>query len=291
MRAGNTTSMGGVFIEMAHLGEDIVSKKFPGMVKRCADCGFDLAGGRVEVVPTAHYMMGGIEFDETTSTVLPGLFVAGEDAGGVHGANRLGGNGVANSTVYGGIAGEQMAKYVKAQSSNEFVDPDHAALEAGIARAEQAFAGRDSGLADLRDKLGDVMWERLGILRTEEGMLQGMSELKTLKADLQAVGVDDGDRAFNLSWHEWLNMKSMLDISEVIGAASLARCDSRGAHFREDFPETGELEDTSFTRITASSDDASELPVEMVPVAFDIVRPGESLIDDEAGLPPAASGG
>ena len=291
MRAGNTTSMGGVFIEMAHLGEDVVSKKFPGMVKRCADCGFDLAGGRVEVVPTAHYMMGGIEFDETTSTALPGLFVAGEDAGGVHGANRLGGNGVANSTVYGGIAGEQMAKYVKAQTSNEFADPDPAALEAGIARAEQAFSGRDGGLADLRDKLGEVMWERLGILRTEEGMLQGMSELKTLKADLQAVGVDDGDRAFNLSWHEWLNMKSMLDISEVIGAASLTRCDSRGAHFREDFPETGELEETSFTRITASADDDSELPVDMVPVSFDIVRPGESLIDDEAGLPPAASGG
>jgi fumarate reductase flavoprotein subunit len=79
------------------------------MVERCADCGFDLAGGLVEVVPTAHYMMGGVEFDAQCATTLPGLFVAGEDAGGVHGANRLGGNGVANSTVFGGIAGDTLA--------------------------------------------------------------------------------------------------------------------------------------------------------------------------------------
>ena len=78
------------------------------MVRRCADCGFDLAGGLVEVVPTAHYLMGGVVVDEDTRTEMPGLYVAGEDAGGAHGANRLGGNGVANSTVYGGIAGSTM---------------------------------------------------------------------------------------------------------------------------------------------------------------------------------------
>ena len=85
------------------------AKQFKGMVERCADCGFDLAGGLVEVVPTAHYFMGGVVCGVDTSTELPGLFVAGEDAGGAHGANRLGGNGVANSTVFGGIAGETMA--------------------------------------------------------------------------------------------------------------------------------------------------------------------------------------
>ena len=98
---------------MGHLGADNVRKKFSGMVKRCADCGFDLAGGRVEVVPTAHYFMGGVICDTDTRTELPGLFVAGEDAGGAHGANRLGGNGVANSTVFGGIAGDVMAAYVR----------------------------------------------------------------------------------------------------------------------------------------------------------------------------------
>jgi fumarate reductase flavoprotein subunit len=98
MRQGNVTPQGGVHIEMAHLGPENVSRKFAGMVKRCADCGFDLAAGRVEVVPTAHYFMGGVVVDTDTRTALPSLYVAGEDAGGAHGANRLGGNGVANST-------------------------------------------------------------------------------------------------------------------------------------------------------------------------------------------------
>src|SRR6185369_7902133 len=102
----NTTPHGGLYISMAHLGPDRVAREFKGMVERCADCGFDLAGGLVEVVPTAHYMMGGVEVRGDCSTALPGLFVAGEDSGGVHGANRLGGNGVANSTGFGAVAGD-----------------------------------------------------------------------------------------------------------------------------------------------------------------------------------------
>lgn len=108
MRMGNTSPNGGVSLSMNHLGPENVARKFPGMVKRCADCGFDLAGDRVEVVPTAHYFMGGIVVDTDTRTALEGLYVAGEDAGGAHGSNRLGGNGVANSTVYGGVAGDVM---------------------------------------------------------------------------------------------------------------------------------------------------------------------------------------
>src|SRR5277367_1821920 len=109
---GNTTPNGGLWIDMRHLGADNVGKLFKGMVDRCRDCGFDLAGGLVEVIPTAHYMMGGVVFRGDCSTALPGLFAAGEDTGGVHGGNRLGGNGVANSTVFGGIAGDSMAGWV-----------------------------------------------------------------------------------------------------------------------------------------------------------------------------------
>src|SRR5881394_808661 len=127
MRSGHTTPNGGVYIAMSHLGPAEVRRSFKGMVERCADCGFDLAGGRVEVVPTAHYMMGGVEFDADCHTRLPGLFAAGEDTGGVHGANRLGGNGVANSTVFGGIAGDAMARWVR--SEGELRAPDPAALE------------------------------------------------------------------------------------------------------------------------------------------------------------------
>src|SRR5471030_3090546 len=122
MRQGRSTPNGGVYISMAHLGADHVAKEFKGMVERCADCGFDLAGGLVEVVPTAHYMMGGVQFNADCYTALAGLFAAGEDTGGVHGANRLGGNGVANSTVYGGVAGEEMAAWVRAHG--ELREPD-----------------------------------------------------------------------------------------------------------------------------------------------------------------------
>src|SRR5213075_187425 len=122
MRAGRTTPNGGVWISMGHLGADNVRRQFKGMVERCTDCGFDLAGGLVEVVPTAHYMMGGVVFEPDCTTALPGLFAAGEDTGGVHGANRLGGNGVANSTVFGAIAGDAMAAWTV--SEGEHRPPD-----------------------------------------------------------------------------------------------------------------------------------------------------------------------
>ena len=284
MRAGNTTPMGGVYIEMAHLGPEDVARRFPGMVKRCADCGFDLAGGRVEVVPTAHYMMGGVEFNVDTSTAVPGLFAAGEDCGGVHGANRLGGNGVANSTVYGGIAGDTMAAYAAQQT--HWRDIDQAAVDAGIARAELPFAKPHEDLSALRDLLGRDMWNHIGILRTEQGIAEGLEKVQQHRADLAQFGVADSDRAFNLSWHDWINLQNMLDISLVIGKASMARADSRGAHYREDFPQTSDLTDTTYTQVSGSADD---LLTEMIPVSFDIVSPGQSLIDDEAGKPPEAA--
>jgi fumarate reductase flavoprotein subunit len=137
MRAGRTSPHGGVYIKMSHLGPERVAREFKGMVERCRDCGFDLAGGLVEVVPTAHYFMGGVVCEPDTATQWPGLFVAGEDASGMHGANRLGGNGVANSTVFGGIAGDTMPKWIArnpasrapdgrapAVTSNHVVGPD-----------------------------------------------------------------------------------------------------------------------------------------------------------------------
>ncbi|MEM6548137.1 MAG: FAD-binding protein [Pseudomonadota bacterium] len=283
MRAGNTTPMGGVYIEMKHLGPTDVARRFPGMVKRCADCGFDLAGGRVEVVPTAHYMMGGVEFEIDCTTALPGLFVAGEDAGGVHGANRLGGNGVANSTVYGGIAGEVMARFVGREGVLR--DPDLSAIDAGIARAERPFALKPGDLHALRDRLGEVTWRDIGILREAPGLKRGLEGLSALRAELGETGLADGDRAFNLTWHDWLNLESLIDISDVIARAAIAREDSRGAHFREDFPETGDLATTGFTRVRQVG---AALQVETVPVTFDIVAPGESLIDAE-GQPKTAA--
>ncbi len=144
MRAGRTTPEGGLYISMGHLGPENVRRQFKGMVERCADCGFDLAGGLVEVVPTAHYLMGGVMCNVDTSTEILGLYVAGEDAGGVHGANRLGGNGVANSTVFGGIAGETMAADIAKGLDRR--NEDAQALHVEVARAETPFQRKGGDL-------------------------------------------------------------------------------------------------------------------------------------------------
>ena len=149
MRSGNTSPNGGVFIAMGHFGPEIVREKFKGMVRRCADSGFDLAAGKVEVVPTAHYFMGGVVVDRDTRTAMEGLYVAGEDAGGAHGSNRLGGNGVANSTVYGGIAGDVMGADIRLGGSLR--DPDEDVLDLEIRRAELPF-GKPAGKSRTCDK-------------------------------------------------------------------------------------------------------------------------------------------
>jgi fumarate reductase flavoprotein subunit len=272
--AGNVNDAGGLWIEMGHLGPDRVRREFKGMVERCADMGFDLAGGRVPVVPTAHYMMGGVVFRPDGSTALPGLFAAGEDTGGVHGANRLGGNGVANSTVFGGIAGDTMAAWVPREGA--LVAPDATALDAAIGALEAPFARPARNLSPLRDALQEMMWDKAGILRDAAGLAEATSALDGLEAELDASGVDGANRAFNLTWHDWLNLKSLLLVSRAIVVASEAREESRGAHWREDFPET--RDDRAGLAATSVRLDHERVVLEWQSVAFTRLKPGESLL-------------
>lgn len=277
MRAGRTSPNGGVYIQMSHLGPAEVRKQFKGMVERCDDCGFDLAGDLVEVVPTAHYMMGGVVFRADCSTALTGLFAAGEDTGGVHGANRLGGNGVANSTVFGGIAGDRMAEWVRAEG--RWHDADESAIAESVARHEAPFANPRGSIEPIREALFDCMWEDVGILRTAAGLARALATLDTLDAQLATTGVADGDRAFNLSWHDWLNLKSLIAVSRVIATSALAREDSRGAHFREDHPEAGDLPGSTYIVVRQTG---AALEIRREPVLFTRVVPGETILVDEA---------
>ncbi len=276
MRAGRTSPHGGVWLSMAHLGADNVRREFKGMVERCADCGFDLAGGRVEVVPTAHYMMGGVEFDVDCTTALRGLFVAGEDSGGVHGANRLGGNGVANSTVFGAIAGDAMAAWVALAGAQR--EPAAAAIVAAIAHAEAPFgAGPATDVETIRERLYATMWDDAGIVRDAASLERADTTLAELARELATGALPHGarDRAFNLSWHDWLNLQNLVAASRAIVAAAQAREDSCGAHFRADFPQSGAPIASAYTRIRRAGD---ALACERVPVRFTRVRPGESLL-------------
>src|SRR5689334_3636198 len=182
MRSGKTSPNGGLFISMNHLNESEVRKQFRGMVERCADCGFDLARGLVEVVPTAHYLMGGVVCSVDTSTEVEGLYVAGEDAGGVHGANRLGGNGVANSTVFGGIAGETMARDLGKGLSMR--TPNEDALQAECARAGQPFGRKVGDLNRLRETLLDLMWDEVGIVRDAPSLRKATAQLGAIESEL-----------------------------------------------------------------------------------------------------------
>jgi fumarate reductase flavoprotein subunit len=277
MRAGRTTPNGGVYIQMSHLGSDKVRKQFKGMVERCGDCGFDLAGGKVEVVPTAHYMMGGVVFRPDCTTVLPGLFAAGEDTGGVHGANRLGGNGVANSTVFGGIAGESMARWTAEHPG--WRAPDEAAIARSIAEHEAPFTQAPGSLEAIREALFDCMWTDVGILRSAEGLQRAQRRLAELDAQLARTGIACADRSYNLSWHDWMNLRNLIAVSRVIAAAALLREDSRGAHFREDFPQAGDLNSSSFTVARMGE---GGLVLSREPVQFERVRPGETILVEDA---------
>jgi fumarate reductase flavoprotein subunit len=275
MRTGSIGPLGGLYLSMAHLDEGEVRRLFKGMVQRCADCGFDLAGDKVEVVPTAHYMMGGVEFGVDGGTEWNGLFTAGEDTGGVHGANRLGGNGVANSTVFGGIAGDTIGRWTPQQGA--FHDPDEAAIEAAIGLCRTPLSKPPGDLETIRTGLADIMWDDVGIVRDAVSLERALGNLTALEADLDGIGVDGGNLTYNLTWHDWINLKNMILVSRAITTAALARDDSRGAHYRTDFPETRNLESSTFTRVRYKD---GAITTEAHPVHFTRVKPGETLLEE-----------
>jgi fumarate reductase flavoprotein subunit len=277
LRRGYGSPNGGVWISMSHLGRERVAREFKGMVERCADCGFDLAGGRVEVVPTAHYMMGGVVFAPDCTTPLRRLYAAGEDTGGVHGANRLGGNGVANSTVFGALAGDAMAAQVDTTAALADVDP--ASLQQATERAFAPLERPRGDLEGIRRALHDVMWNEVGILRSGESLARGHAALERLQSELAAIGVADADRRYNLTWMDRLNLENLILVSLSICVAAQARTDSRGAHFREDFPSASDLGTSRYTAVRLRD---GRMAVDGEPVVFTRVRPGESLLSEAA---------
>jgi fumarate reductase flavoprotein subunit len=272
IRAGRATPNGGVYIQMSHLGPETVRKLFKGMVERCADSGFNLAEDMVEVVPTAHYMMGGLVFKPDCSTDLPGLFAAGEDTGGVHGANRLGGNGVANSTVFGGIAGDVMAKWVVNQP---LAKCNMAEVVASIKAHEAPLERAPGDIEQIRDALAEVMWNDVGISRSKESLYRARTKLDELDRSLNQMGVGDLQRAYNMTWQDWMNLRNLILVSKSVTEAAIVRENSRGAHYREDFPEPGDLDTSYFTAVKLFNE---QLMIENRPVIFNRVKPGETIL-------------
>ena len=263
--AGRGTANGGVWIDVSHLGAEFVTKNFTGMRDRCLRVGFDLAREKVEVCPTAHFVMGGVRINRDGFTNLEGLFAAGEDAAGVHGANRLGGNGVAESTVYGARVGDAVAAWVKKRQDG---DPVSTQIEAAQAGADQ-FLSHTNGESPwpLREELGKLMWDKVGIVRNGPKLREALTELATLSKRGAKLAVSGG-RAFNLTWQQALDLRNLLAAADLTARSALEREDSRGAHYREDFPETDQtnwLKNIYSRALTAMGSECGRTKVKLDP--------------------------
>ena len=231
--AGRGTPNGGVWIDVSHLGAANVRRQFPGMVERCQAVGVDLATEPVEVSPTAHFHMGGIVIGADCRTNLEGLFAAGEDAAGVHGANRLGGNGVAESIVFGARAGRAIAAYVAGRD----LPAADSAFAAAAARAALAPLGREAGedAFALRERLGALTWEQVGLVRDAAGLRDAQTELDELYERAGRIAVNP-QRRLNGEWQQALDVRNLIEVARLIARAALRREESRGSHYRADFP-------------------------------------------------------
>jgi succinate dehydrogenase / fumarate reductase flavoprotein subunit/fumarate reductase flavoprotein subunit len=269
IQAGRGTEAGGVWLDASHLGAGFVASNFPGMVERMALLGRDLTSEAIEVTPTAHFHMGGVRIAVDCRTDIPGLLVAGEDAGGVHGANRLGGNGVAESTVFGAVAGETAAAWCAAEAALPGYDRDRA--EAVAARAAR-FLRPGRNPFELRRKLNDLMWEKGGLVRDGAGLASAAEEVSRLRAELEEVGVP-GPRVLNPGWQEALNLESLLVVAPMLLAAAAVRTESRGSHYRTDHPER---DDRDWLRRTVTRWQEGEVTVSTEPVTLSRIRPQEA---------------
>ncbi|TWT45448.1 Succinate dehydrogenase flavoprotein subunit [Phycisphaerae bacterium RAS1] len=243
VKAGRGSPHGGVFLDIAWIKEKMpnaaehIKKKLPSMYhqfKQLAD--LDITKEPMEVGPTTHYMMGGVRVDaDTQMSTVPGLFAAGEVAAGLHGANRLGGNSLSDLIVFGKRAGEFAAKFAKENGATTVTEPS---ADAAAKIALEPFNHGVHGINPfaLQHELQEMMQRLVGIVRTEEEMAQALEGLQHMKHRALAVGCAD-NRQYNPGWHTALDLPHMLTVSEAITRAAIERKESRGAHFRDDFPE------------------------------------------------------
>ena len=244
IREGRGSPHGGVFLDIAWIkqrlnnAEEHIKKKLPSMYhqfKQLAD--IDITKTPMEVGPTTHYIMGGVRVDpDSQMSSVPGLFAAGEVAAGLHGANRLGGNSLSDLLVFGQRAGQYSAEYArKAGKARADAGQINAAARVALAPFERAADSNATGPFQIQSELQDVMQELVGIVRNEEEMERALAAVQGLAERARGVAVT-GNREYNPGWHTALDLNNLLIVSEAITRAALMRKESRGAHFREDYP-------------------------------------------------------
>ncbi|MEZ5313301.1 MAG: fumarate reductase/succinate dehydrogenase flavoprotein subunit [Thermoanaerobaculia bacterium] len=246
IREGRGSPHGGVFLDISWIKEKLsnapehIKKKLPSMYHQFKElAGIDITAEPMEVGPTTHYMMGGVRVDaESQMSSVPGLFAAGECAAGLHGANRLGGNSLSDLLVFGKRAGEHAAKFA---AENPAPAVDEGVAEQALDDAVRPFEGPAGGENPYRIQhdLQETMQDLVGIVRREEEMERALDEIGKLQRRARFVLVS-GNRDYNPGWHTAIDLRNLLTVSEAIARAALQRKESRGAHFRDDFPDKSE---------------------------------------------------
>jgi succinate dehydrogenase / fumarate reductase flavoprotein subunit len=271
VRAGRGSPHGGAFLNIAsQLPADVIKRRLPSMYHQIRKLGdVDITKQPMEVGPTCHYMMGGVRVDaDTARSTVPGLFAAGEVAGGMHGANRLGGNSLSDLLVFGKRAGEHAAKYAKDLAKTPEIN--NSQLEEAVRQALQPF--EDTGQENpytVQQDLQTTMEENVGIVRDGPEIEKALDDLTKLKARAAKTRVE-GHRQFNTGWHIALDLSHLLTVATAIATCALNRKESRGGHTREDFPESnGEWEKSNSVvrekngEISLENAPRSEMPEEL----------------------------
>jgi succinate dehydrogenase / fumarate reductase flavoprotein subunit len=273
VKAGRGSPHGGVFLDISWIKEKIpnsaehIKRKLPSMYHQFMQlANLDITKEPMEIGPTTHYAMGGIRVNgETQATNVPGLFAAGECAAGLHGANRLGGNSLSDLIVFGKRAGEYAAKYAKENSAGKVNDAQvEAAYKEAVEPFERPAGGSTEGPYQVQYDLQNLMQANVGIVRLQNEMefaLDGIAKLKARAAKVAVLG----HLEYNPGWHTAIDLKHLLTCAEAITIASLDRKESRGGHFREDFPNKDPEAQKYNSVISKSADGSMKLRREPIP--------------------------
>jgi len=266
---GRGTPRGGVYLEVSHLPANVIEERLPSMLKQFLDVGKDIRKEPMQVAPTAHHFMGGVMINENAETNIQGLYAAGEITGGVHGGNRLGGNALADTQVFGKRTGENASKHAL---KNTMLPVDRKQITREIRRVKRFLRNKEGVRpVEIKGKLTSLMWDKVGIFRTGKEIQEAIVEIERIKEkELPFLYVMDNKTRYNREWIEALEIENMVTVAEMVAKASFMREESRGAHFRRDFPKTDNQ--NWFVNIVVKQE-RGRMAFEKMPVVTTMMRP------------------
>lgn len=276
VKDGRGTEHGGVYMDVSYLPDKVIegyiNEVYPnfnfGGVKLLEE-GIDIRREPFEVSPGVHFFMGGLKINEKTETCIEGLYACGEVVGGVHGANRLGGSALPEMGVFGRRAGLYAAEYIRTKNTNFKVNMDQVNSE--IKKIEKIFACQEGPTAySILRKLQHAMWKGAFVIKSEKSLMSALNELEQLKKEYQLVALQSKSKRFNLELMTALELDFMLDVSEMIVRGALVRTETRGAHYREDYPEQNDQDWQQNIIISCENED---MKLTKQPIDFSILKP------------------